>query len=1035
MPKYMDLQEENFNFASVPDNLPSTSSSATELTFSPSLPTRPSSSGPFHDIHSCIDPLSSNSRNQDMQSLRGASFASSDMLLTGVVRGPSNYKWLSDCKRLGHISTSTETSSSSPSSYVHGYDNYYSKNEGRFKEFGGGHICSVHVPSSNDISSSSPCSCAPGCGIDCPEQKEMLEKYGGGQEIPVSPTLASLTTNTIRNYDVYIGFHGTKPSLLRFADWLRAEFEVQGVTCFVVDRARSRDCMKLLNSGKAMNVSTFGVILITKKSFKNPYTIEELQLFSSKKKLVPIFFNLRASDCIVTDIVEKRGKLWEKHGGELWMLYGGSENEWKEAVDGLFQANECNLEAHEGTWRDCIFNTVTLLAVRLGRRSVVKKLTKWREKVEKEEFPLPRNGNFIGRKKELSELELILFGNFSGDSERQYFEIKERDLAISGNKNSSKDKQMRELQISSGQKKGKEPIVWKESEKEIELEGFPFFQRQNQSLVPIHDCRYRRRKKSRKFLYGKGIACVSGYSGIGKTELLLEFAYRFQQRYKMVFWVGGESRYIRHNYLNLHSLLEVDVGIEGCLGKNRTRSFEEQEEAAISRVRKEFMRNIPFLVVIDDLESEKDWWDNKLIMDLLPRFGSETHVLISTCLPRVMNIEPLRLSYLTEAETMSLMHGNPEDYPSTEIDVLRIIEENLGKLTLGLAIVGAILSELPINPSRLLDIIRKMPLKDLTWSGREGQSLGQNTFLLKLLEVCFLIFDHADGPRSLASRMIEVSGWFAPAAIPISLLALAAKKMPEKHRGTRLWKRILHSMTHGVTSSYTKRSEAEAASILSRFNIARSSTRREHLQFNKLIRLYAQKRGAKAAAEAVVQAAIRHGSISQHTEHMWAVCFILFGFGNESRVVEIKVSELLFLVKKVILPLAIRTFIAFSRCSAAVELLRQCTDALEAADEAFVAPAGRWLDKSLCWKPTQTKARLNPYLWQQLALSRATILETSANLMLQGGHFDIGDDLIRKALFIRTSIYGENHPDAMSAHTTLSRLLELLENVQRDTSL
>jgi len=54
--------------------------------------------------------------------------------------------------------------------------------------------------------------------------------------------------------------------------------------------------------------------------------------------------------------------------------------------------------------------------------------------------------------------------------------------------------------------------------------------------------------------------------------------------------------------------------------------------------------------------------------------------------------------------------------------------------------------------------------------------------------------------------------------------------------------------------------------------------------------------------------------------------------------------------------------------------------------------------------------------------------------MLRGGQFDIGDDLIRKAIFIRTSICGEDHPDTISARETLSRLTRLLANVQIHTS-
>ncbi|KAL0447933.1 UNVERIFIED_CONTAM: hypothetical protein Slati_1921200 [Sesamum latifolium] len=282
--------------------------------------------------------------------------------------------------------------------------------------------------------------------------------------------------------------------------------------------------------------------------------------------------------------------------------------------------------------------------------------------------------------------------------------------------------------------------------------------------------------------------------------------------------------------------------------------------------------------------------------------------------------------------------------------------------------------------------------------------------------------------------MVLASGWFAPAPIPIPILALAAHKIPEKHQHRRLWKRIMYSLTCGFTSSYARRSEAEASSLLLRFNMARSCTKDGLIQFNHLVKLYARKRGITGLAQSMVQAVISRGSISHHSDHIWAACFLLLGFGKDPIVVELKVSELLFLVKEVILPLAIRTFITFSRCTAALELLRLCTDALEAADQAFVTPVEKWLDKSLCWKPVQTNAQLNPCIWQELALARATVLEVRAKLMARGGQYDIGDDLIRKAIFIRTPICGEDHPDTVMARETLSKLTRLIASVQTQTS-
>ncbi|KAG9441360.1 hypothetical protein H6P81_017214 [Aristolochia fimbriata] len=839
-----------------------------------------------------------------------------------------------------------------------------------------------------------------------------------------SSTSAS-SSNRPRSCDVYIGCHGRKPYLLRFVNWLRAELELQGMSCFAVDRARCRNSWSHDAVERAMNGATIGIVVLTRKSFGNPYSIEEIRNFLDKKNLIPIFFDVSPGDCLARDIIEKRGELWEKHGGELWMLYGGLEREWRDAINGLLRVDEWNLEAHTGNWRDCIMRTVVVLATRLGRRSIVDRVNRWVDRVAKEEFPFPRNEIFIGRKKELSELELILFGDISGDGEKEYFELKTRHRRKSVVIGRSEKCRVEE-RGKGKENKGKDPVVWMESEKEIEMQRVGSPQRQFQPLR-----RHPRRKRSKKILYGKGIACVNGDSGIGKTELLLEFAYRFSQRYKMVLWVGGESRYIRQNFLNLRSFLEVDLSVDNqSPGKGRVKSFEEQEEEAILRVKKELMRDIPFLVIIDNLENEKDWWDQKFVMDLLPRFGGVTHIIISTRLPRVMNLEPLKLSYMSGLEAMSLMKGRFKDYSIVEIDALRVIEEKLGRLTLGLAIVGAILSELPINPSRLLDTINRMPLRDTSWSGREVSTVRKLTFLMQLLDVCFSIFDHAEGPRSLATRMAQVSGWFATSAVPISLLALAAHKLPEKRQKSRLWKICLRAITCGFTKSYIKKSETEAASMLVRFGIARSSTKQGNIHFHEIVKLYAQKRGAAGVPHAVLQAICVRGSIPQHLDHLWAACFLLLGFGSDPVVVELKVPDLLLFVNRVVLPLAIHSFITYSRCSPALELLRLCTNALEAAEEPLVARVEKLLDRSLCWRSGKTNAQLNPYLWQELALMRASVLETRAKLMIRGGEYDLGDNLIRKAIFIRTSICGESHPDTVSAQQILGKITRLLTTVQ-----
>lgn len=901
--------------------------------------------------------------------------------------------------------------------------NFYNSNHSLVSSFNG--FC--HASSSNNSQGIE--NCYLGHRAKHKRSGKNQGKFSGSRP---SPSVSS--TNKYRNCDVYIGFHGRKPSLLRYVHWLRAELEIQGISCFTSDRARCRNTRSHDAVEKMMNASTYGVVILTKKSFGNPYSIEELRYFLSKKNLIPIYFDLSAADCLARDIIEKRGELWEKYGGELWMLYGGLEREWREAIDGLSRVLDWQLEAFDGNWRDCIMQTVVFLATGLGRRSVIDRINRWREKVEKEEFLFPRNEDFVGRQKELSELELILFGDVTGDGEREYFELKtrhkRRSLLIGKSDKHHEKENSKDLQ-SENSSKGKEPVLWKESEYEIEMQRLGSPVKQYRPLRRKNGSRHARKRNPPKILYGKGIACVSGDSGIGKTELALEYAYRFSQRYKMVLWVGGEARYIRQNYLALRNLLDVDISNENhSLKKGRAKCFEEQEEEAIASIRKELMRDIPFLLIIDNLENEKDWWDQMDIMDLLPRFGGETHVIITTRLPRLMNLDPLNLSYLSGAEALTLMKGNIKDYPIVEIDALKVIEEKLGRLTLGLSIVGAILSELPITPSRLLDTINRMPMRDLSWTDKETTTFSKNAALVQLLDVCLSIFDHADGPRSLATRMVQVSGWFAPSAIPISLLAFAAHKVPEKYDSSSPWKKCWHALTCSLTVSHSKRSEAEASSMLIRFGFAKSSNKPDCVLVPELIKLYARKRGDIRFAHAMVQASYLRGSISLFPEHMWAACFLLFGFASDPIMVKLRPSEFLYFVKRVALSLAINMLVNLSQCNAALDLLRLCTDVLEVSAESLISRNEKWIERSFCCVRQVQSNSQNTYLWQELSLLRATVLETRAKLMLRGGQYDKGDDLIREALFIRTSICGEHHPDTVSARETLSKVTRLLTNVQ-----
>lgn len=199
----------------------------------------------------------------------------------------------------------------------------------------------------------------------------------------VSPANAKL-----RSCDVYIGYHGQgqNPNLVRFCKWLKSELEVQGIACFVADRAKYADSQSHEIADRVICSVTFGIVVVTKDSLSSYLSLEEIRFFAQKKNLIPLFFDFDTNE--VSNV-----------------LMSSDSKECKDAIDGLIKSHEFKLEANEGNWRYCVSRTAGILKGKLGRMSVAEK-----EIDNSDEMPYPRNRFFVGREKEITEIETAFFG-------------------------------------------------------------------------------------------------------------------------------------------------------------------------------------------------------------------------------------------------------------------------------------------------------------------------------------------------------------------------------------------------------------------------------------------------------------------------------------------------------------------------------------------------------------------------------------------------------------------------------------------------
>ena len=109
-------------------------------------------------------------------------------------------------------------------------------------------------------------------------------------------------------------------------------------------------------------------------------------------------------------------------------------------------------------------------------------------------------------------------------------------------------------------------------------------------------------------------------------------------------------------------------------------------------------------------------------------------------------------------------------------------------------------------------------------------------------------------------------------------------------------------------------------------------------------------RGGVPAARSFVRAVRKSGGIAQHYDHFWAAVYLVGrGFGGErAAVVEFRVPDLIILTQRLVLPLALRAFNTFSRCSVAVDVLRLWYVMLEDVEKSYVSQVPDVWDQSLC---------------------------------------------------------------------------------------
>jgi len=261
-------------------------------------------------------------------------------------------------------------------------------------------------------------------------------------------------------------------------------------------------------------------------------------------------------------------------------------------------------------------------------------------------------------------------------------------------------------------------------------------------------------------------AAISGLGGIGKTQVALEYAYRYGAEYQTVLWVRAESR----------ALLTSDFALLATL-LNLPEKDAQDQSRAVAAV-KRWLASPPlslWLLILDNIE------DLRLLGDFLP-IESKGQVLLTTRTQTTGSI-----AHLVEVEVMEPEEGAlfllrrakimARDAPLDSVSYAnwtkaRAISEVMGGLPLALDQAGAYIEETKCSLDEYLALYQTYGvnlLKERGGLAPDHPEAVVATFLLS--------FQKVQEANPAAADLLRLCAFLAPDAIPEAILTEGAPEL------------------------------------------------------------------------------------------------------------------------------------------------------------------------------------------------------------------------------------------------------------------
>ncbi len=283
----------------------------------------------------------------------------------------------------------------------------------------------------------------------------------------------------------------------------------------------------------------------------------------------------------------------------------------------------------------------------------------------------------------------------------------------------------------------------------------PFFTGRAEILAALHEsfCSKKTALKTQ---------ALSGLGGVGKTQIAIEYVYRYHRDYQYIFWVRGDTR----------EKMLADIAALAMLLDLKERAEQEQRRI-VEAVRAWLREQSRWLLIIDNIE------DLRLVQNFLPG-GGRGHILLTTRAQTTGNIAHcIDLPEMTlEESTLFLLKRtkrielDAQDTSHADLQKAQDIARVLGGLPLALDQAGAYIEETGCSFANYLCRFQSQHKKLLNMRGgfdSDHPASVAATFVSS--------FERVEKISPAAIELLRFCAFLDPAAIPEDLIINGAAEL------------------------------------------------------------------------------------------------------------------------------------------------------------------------------------------------------------------------------------------------------------------